>query len=81
MKNPIIAIELDAADPILLETWISQGHLTNLKNLREQGAYGHLTNIDYYTTETKWTTFLTGCLPNKVGYWGPLKFRADTYDV
>ncbi|MCG8366172.1 MAG: alkaline phosphatase family protein [Pseudanabaenales cyanobacterium] len=81
MKKSLIAIELDAADPVLLEDWMSQGHLANLRKLREQGTYGHLTNIDYYTTETKWTTFLTGCLPNQTGYWGPLKLQADTYDV
>ncbi|MCA1992823.1 MAG: alkaline phosphatase family protein [Coleofasciculus sp. S288] len=81
MKNSVIAIGLDAADPILLETWMSQGHLQNLKRFREQGAYGRLTNIEYYKAETPWTTFLTGCLPQKTGYWSPVKFHEGTYDV
>lgn len=81
MKQPVIAIGLDAADPNLLETWMSQGYLPNLKRLRDQGAYGRLSNIDYYKAETPWTTFLTGCLPDKTGYWSPIKFWQNTYRV
>ncbi|MBE7382997.1 MAG: alkaline phosphatase family protein [Leptolyngbya sp. SIO1E4] len=81
MKNPVIAIGLDAADPVLLEQWMSQGHLKNLQRLREQGAYGRLTNLEYYKAETPWTTFLTGCLPAKTGYWAPIKFHEGTYQA
>lgn len=81
MKKPVIAIGLDAADPVLLEKWISQGHLKTLARLREQGAYGRLENIEYYKAETPWTTFLTGCHPQKTGYWGPIKFHEGTYNI
>ncbi|NET39558.1 MAG: nucleotide pyrophosphatase [Cyanothece sp. SIO1E1] len=81
MKQSVIAIGLDAADPTLLEDWMSKGHLKNLQRLQEEGAYGRLTNIEYYKAETPWTTFLTGCLPQKVGYWGPFKFHTNTYEV
>ena len=81
MKKSVIAIGLDAAEPSLLETWMSQGYLTNLKSLQEHGAYGRLTNLDYYKAETPWTTFLTGCLPEKTGYWSPFKFQEGTYNV
>lgn len=81
MKKPVIAIGLDAADPLLLEEWMSQGHLKNLSRLREQGTYTHLNNIDYYRAETPWTTFLTGCSPQKTGYWGMVKFYEGTYKV
>lgn len=79
MKHPVIAIGLDAADPVLLETWMAQGYLKNLQRLRQQGTYGRLTNIEYYKAETPWTTFLTGCLPAKTGYWSPIKFFEGTY--
>lgn len=79
MKNPVIAIGLDAADPSLIEKWMSQGHLNNLRRLREQGAYGRLRTFEYYRAETPWETFLTGCSPQKTGYWAPVKFHADTY--
>lgn len=79
MKKPVIAIGLDAADPALMETWMAEGHLPNLSKLRQQGAYGHLTNLEYYKAETPWTTFLTGCMPPKTGYWAPVKFFEGTY--
>ncbi|MGJ3253842.1 MAG: alkaline phosphatase family protein [Elainellaceae cyanobacterium] len=81
MKHSVIAIGLDAADPTLIETWMAQGHLKTLQRLRDRGTYGRLTNSQYYKAETPWTTFLTGCLPEKTGYWAPLKFREGTYEV
>ncbi|MCA1992686.1 MAG: alkaline phosphatase family protein, partial [Coleofasciculus sp. S288] len=81
MKKPVIAIGLDAAEPKLIEKWMSQGHLKNLRRLHEQGAYTRLKNLDYYRAETPWTTFLTGVSPEKTGYWSPIKFHKDTYDA
>lgn len=81
MKRPVIAIGLDAADPVTIEYWMSQGHLKNLRRVREQGAYTHLDTFDYYRAETPWTTFLTGCSPEKTGYWAPVKLREGSYDV
>ncbi|MEL6382076.1 MAG: alkaline phosphatase family protein [Cyanobacteria bacterium J06626_18] len=81
MTNPVIAIGLDAADPQLLEDWMAAGKLPTLKRLREQGAYGRLLNLESYRAETPWTTFLTGTLPAETGYWGPVKYDADTYRV
>lgn len=81
MKNSVIAIGLDATEPAVLEKWMADGHLTNLRRLREQGTYGRLQNIDYYRAETPWTTFLTGCAPQKTGYWSPIKFNPVTYDA
>ncbi len=79
MKNPVIAIGLDAVSPELLESWISEGHLENLRRLRDQGTRTYLDNFDYYRAETPWTTFLTGCSPQKTGYWSPIRFHQDTY--
>ncbi|MGJ3250751.1 MAG: alkaline phosphatase family protein [Elainellaceae cyanobacterium] len=81
MTNPVIAIGLDAADPNLIEAWMSQGYLPNLRSLREQGAYARLKTFEYYRAETPWTTFLTGCSPRQTGYWAPLKFYPNSYDV
>lgn len=81
MKTPVIAIGLDAADPSLVEKWMSQGHLKNLQRLKERGAYGRLRTFDYYRAETPWTTFLTGCSPHQTGFWAPLKIKEGTYDL
>ncbi|NET33914.1 MAG: nucleotide pyrophosphatase [Cyanothece sp. SIO1E1] len=75
MKNPVIAIGLDSAQPALLERWMSQGHLPNLSRLREQGAYGRLkSTIKHHRAELPWTTFLTGVSAEKTGYWGPISY-------
>ena len=81
MKNPVIAIGLDAAEPSLIEPWMAQGHLKHLRSLRDQGAYTRLENFNYYRAETPWTTFLSGCSPTKTGYWAPVKLREGTYDI
>lgn len=81
MERPIIAIGLDAADPSLIEAWMSQGHLKNMQNLRNQGAYARLKTFEHYRAETPWTTFLTGCSPKQTGYWAPLKYNSDNYSV
>jgi len=79
-RNKVIAIGLDAADPNLIDKWMEAGHLNTIKALREQGTYGRLTNVDYHRAEVPWTSFLSGCLPEKTGYWTPVKFRPESYD-
>lgn len=81
MKKPVIAIGLDATEPALIEEWINAGELKNLAKLSEKGSYQRLQNIGYYRAETPWTTFLTGCSPQTTGYWGPVKYHPETYDV
>jgi len=89
MKNPIIAIGIDSADPVLLEKWMKLGYLKNLAQLRSQGTYGKLYNPVNYSqqkeqftmTECLWVAFSTGCLPNKTGYWSPIQYDRDTYQV
>jgi predicted AlkP superfamily phosphohydrolase/phosphomutase len=89
VKNPVIAIALDAADPLLLEEWMSRGYLKNLDRLRRQGAYGHLTNtVDHAgattestLTERNWVVFNTGCRPNKTGFWDVIRYDPQTYAI
>lgn len=79
--SPVIAIGLESASLSRIEQWMKDGHLPTLRSLREQGAYGTLDNTAYYATETEWTTFLTGCVPHETGYWRPLDFNPETYDI
>ncbi|MGK7934684.1 MAG: alkaline phosphatase family protein [Xenococcaceae cyanobacterium] len=89
MKKPIIAIGLDAAEPKIIERWMSQGYLPNLARLRQQGSYSRLHNTVNYdgtatetsATERLWVMFGTGCLPNKTRYWGPVTYNASNYQV
>ncbi|MBE7382475.1 MAG: alkaline phosphatase family protein [Leptolyngbya sp. SIO1E4] len=80
MKKPVIAIGLESADPALVNRWMQTGHLKNLRRLRQRGAYGELTHIEHHANETEWTSFLTGCLPWKTGFWRPMQFDPSNYD-
>ncbi len=81
MKRPVIAIGLDAADPDLLDRWIEEGHLENIKKLRENGTYARLHGDNRYKAETPWTNFLTACSAEKTGYWGEVEITEGTYDI
>ncbi|AFZ37214.1 type I phosphodiesterase/nucleotide pyrophosphatase [Stanieria cyanosphaera PCC 7437] len=89
MKTPIIAIGLDAADPNLIEQWMSQGNLPNLSRVRQQGIYGRLHNqvnyqggvAEFSSTEPLWVMMTTGCLPDKTGFWDTITYNPDTYEV
>jgi predicted AlkP superfamily phosphohydrolase/phosphomutase len=77
MRTPVVAIGLDAADPVLLERHMDAGRLPVLSRLRREGAYARLTTFDYCRAEASNTTFLTGCSPAKHGYWSPFRFKPD----
>ncbi len=89
MRSPVVAIGWDAADPDLLDQWMSQGHLPTLQRLRNQGVYARLKNRVHYQnvsaetslTELIWAAIWTGCLPTKTGFWGIERFQPDTYSL
>jgi len=89
-SKPVIAIGLDAADPTLIEPWIESGDLPNLRALSEQGTYSRLKNkvnyqgaseVEFSSTEPLWTMFLTGCLPDKTGFWDTVTYNPKDYSV
>lgn len=89
-KKPVLAIGLDSADPVLLEEWMDKGYLKNLQRLRSQGLYTRLNNrvkyetatdVPYSCTEAVWVMAMTGCLPDKTGYWDTVEFDPKTYGV
>lgn len=77
MTGPVVAIGLDSFDPTLFERWLDQGHLPNLRKLRDGGAWGRLDSTD---SETAWTSFLTGMPPGKTGFFGHFSFDPGSYD-
>ena len=79
--RPLIAIGLDAADPLLVERWMDEGRLPTLARLRAGGVYTRLANFDYCRAEAACTSFLTGCPAWQTGRWGSFKFHADDYTV
>jgi predicted AlkP superfamily phosphohydrolase/phosphomutase len=75
--SAVVAIGLDAGDPLMLERLMHAGRLPTLARIRESGAYGPLENLPYYRAESAWTVFLTGVRPERTGYWSPLKYSPD----
>lgn len=91
MKNsPVIAIGLDAADPVQIERWMAEGKLKNLKSICDGGVYGRLKNkvnyqlesdVDFSFSEALWVMLQTGCLPDKTGFWDPMDYHSGSYGV
>ena len=81
MKNRVIAIGIDAAQPTLIEKWIGEGRLKNISRLWHEGVHARLENYETCPAELPWPTFLTGCAPEKTGFWSPLKYHVGNYGV
>lgn len=87
--KPVIAIGLDAADPLIIEKWMAQGYLKNLSAIRRAGIYGRLINtvdhgagpVESISTERNWVMFNTGCRPHKTGYWEVVSYSPSDYSV
>lgn len=77
--RPIVAIGLDAADHALIDKWSAEGHLPNLSRLRRRGSYRALRHMAFYSDETPWTNFLTGCTPQRTGFWSQFHFAPESY--
>lgn len=77
--NKVIAIGLDAAEPRVLERWMADGKLPNMKKIQERGIYTRLDNFEESSVETSWTTFATGSAPDQTGYYGPLVYNPKNY--
>ena len=89
MSRSTIVIGLDAAEPKLIEEWMTAGHLPNLSKIEQQGTYGRLNNTvnycgvptEYSTTEPLWATFSTGCRADTLGYWDTVSYNPDNYEI
>ncbi len=75
--TPVLMIALDAAEPRLIEQWITDGTLPNLKRLREKGCYGRMASSAYWMAGSPWPTFYTGTMPADHGLYHTRQWRAD----
>lgn len=80
-KRKVLAIGLDAAEPMLLHQWMKEGKLKNLKTLEDKGFFSPLENLEYPSAELPWTTFLTGCTPEKTRFWQYYKLKEKSYET
>ena len=71
-------IALDGAEPRLIEQWMNEGFLPNLKRLYSKGFYGRLQSSADWLAGSPWPTFYTGTMPAEHGLYHYLQWRADT---
>jgi predicted AlkP superfamily phosphohydrolase/phosphomutase len=67
MKNRVLVIGLDGAEPSLLFKWASEGRLPNIASVMKEGVHGRLASTIPDNTAPAWTSFMTGKDPGKHG--------------
>ena len=74
MPAKVIAIAMDSADGELVERWMDAGLLPGLARLRREGAWGRIAGGRSLPRRGRVDTLLTGCEPERTGYWTELVF-------
>ncbi|MBL0713547.1 MAG: alkaline phosphatase family protein [Desulfosarcina sp.] len=77
----LLVIALDAAEPTLIEKWIQDETLPNLKRLQGRGVYTRLASSAKWLAGAPWPTFYTGTSPEKHGLYHWQQWRPDKMKV
>lgn len=64
IKRAVI-VGLDGMEPTLVEKYIAEGKMPNLKKLRDMGCFKRLGTTLPPLSPVAWSSFLTGCNPGK----------------
>jgi len=75
MKFAVIG--LDGAAFELIDPWIEEGSLPNLKKVKEEGVWGNQLSVLPPVTSPNWKAFATGKNPGKLGifWWENIDFK------
>ena len=76
-RPSVLMIGIDAAEISLLQQWMDEDVLPNLRSLREKGAFGRLTSTAQWLVGSPWPSFYTGTLPSEHGMYHYLIWRPD----
>jgi len=69
-EEPTVVIGLDGAHFELIDRWLDQDKLPNIKKLVDNGVSGDLESVLPPTTSPNWKAYTTGKNPGKIGiYW------------
>ncbi|MHC5182891.1 MAG: alkaline phosphatase family protein [Planctomycetota bacterium] len=66
-KRKVLIIGLDGFSWRIGRKLIREGHMPALSKLVKSGSHGTLKSVIPYETSPAWTSFQTGCHPNKTG--------------
>jgi predicted AlkP superfamily phosphohydrolase/phosphomutase len=75
----VVVIGFDGADARLVERYMEQGLLPNLKALRDTGMYSPLRSTNPPQTPVSWATFATGINPGRTEIFDFLRRTEGTY--
>ena len=67
MTDRILTVGIDGGEMSLINKWIDEGELPNLKKIKENGASGPLRSTIPPITGAAWSSFQTGTNPGKHG--------------
>ncbi len=77
----VAAIGLDAAEWRLVEEWMKEGTLPNLRQLQSESAVFELENVREYRSEAIWGAFAEGRHPSTSGRWTNISFNPEIYQA
>jgi predicted AlkP superfamily phosphohydrolase/phosphomutase len=81
VKNRVIVIGLDAADPDLVENWSKEGYLPTMTALMTQGSWGRLASPAGISTGPVWPTFFASISPAEHGRFFYRQLKSGTYRI
>jgi len=77
----VIAIGLDAVDPVLLDALMHEGRFPHLTRLRDRAATVELRAADDFRAEAPWNEFANGRRAASMQYWTTVTFEPEHYDA
>ncbi len=80
MKPRLLVLGIDAADPLLVERWITDGTMPNLARLIREGLTGRSGGLEGFYVGSTWPSFYTGVSPAGHGHHSLVQLRPGTYD-
>ncbi|MGE0667280.1 MAG: hypothetical protein AB7O49_12045 [Sphingomonadales bacterium] len=68
-RRKVLAVGLDAPNHDLLERWIAEGRLPNLRALRERSEVSRVASLKLFSNEHSWIPVLTGQNRDRWDHW------------
>ena len=75
----MVILGLDGLDPLLVDQWIKEGHLPNMKKIAEDGSYTRLKTTYPSISPVAWSSFMTGVDPARHNIFDFLNRDVRTY--
>lgn len=78
-KRKLVLLGFDGMDPDLVDQWISEGHLPNLRKLARMGGKCKIRSSDPPESPVAWSCFAIGANPGKHGVFDFLRRPTGSY--